>query len=262
MALTLSTGNLQLGSLIKKIATVNYYPSELEVYLMRSLLVEGGPPPLNTQDYIKNYSTPISETDIPCELPPGYPANLPRPYYLPGDGRIVLKKVPVIFELSNADIGWVMVALQNAINTYSRHPYPINWEVAKYGSGFGHIYETCKQDITPNNFVFWKFWNYAEPPDTGGDPLGQMFLGTVLKLIPFGNIVGNTLNLFSTMTAGSGPTTNLPPPLPGTGSGNTSPVQQDGEQPGGGATDKSNWWIWAAVAAGGLILYELSNERD
>jgi hypothetical protein len=221
---------------------------------MRSSLVQAGSPPFTVSSYIKNYVTPIDKGDIRCEVPPGYPANLPAPYYL-SDKRIVLKKVPVNFELSNADVAWIMVALQNAINVYSPRPYPINWEVAGKGSGFGRIVECVKKDDTAANFVLWKFYDFSPQPDVGGDPLGKMLLGTVLSFIPGGNLIGNTLGLLSNMF-GNQPGTNLPPPASGSGSGNVTPGG------GGGQVEdkKFNIWPWVAGAFAALAVYFYDDE--
>ena len=249
--MAVSIGNSTLGLLIRKIVDNNLYPSEFDVSRMRTSLIEGGMPPFNIREVISRYVTPINEGDIRCETPPGYPANLPAPYYLP-DKRIVLKPVPVSYELSNVDVAWIMVALQNAVNLYSKHPYPVNWEVAGKGSGFGRIVECAQRDDSPENFVMWKFHNFAVQPDVGGDPLGKMLLGTVLSFIPFGGIIGNTLGLLSTMQPGSG-ATNLPPPPAGSGSGNTYPGEE--ETGSDGTMNYTPWLIGAAVMAALLYWY-------
>lgn len=243
-------GNSMLLLRIKRITESGVYPGSGEVIAMRLSLIEDGPPPLNVRQYIEGYKTPIEKTDIATELPPGYPSALPRPYYLP-DGRIVLKPVPVPYEISNNDIAWIMVALQNAINTYSRHPYTINWEVPGKGSGFGHIYQTCKADTNPVNFAMWKFYDYSSPPDVGGDPLGQQILGSILSFIPGGSLIGNTLNVLGNMIQGGPTTTNLPPPAPGKGSesvttGGSSETTDPGRKP-------VNWLLTAGIALALLI---------
>ena len=233
MAGIIDVGNMQLYSRIKAIVQGSVYPSEGEVGWMRMSLVNDGMPPPMTRDLIDSYVTPIFKTDIQTELPPGYPAALPRPYYLPDDGRIVLKPVPVAYNLSNENVAWIMAALQNAINKYSRHPYPINWEVPNQGSGFGRIVQTCKKDSNPANFVLWKFYDYSLPPDVGGDPLGQQLLGSVLSLIPGGGLIGQTVGLLSNYVQGGTTTTNLPPPAPGTGSSSVAvgePAPQSGKK--------------------------------
>lgn len=252
-------GNTWLFSQIKTVIQSGTYPKQETLAFMQKSWFEKGKPGLpyyqELQKLFEGYRTPTTPGEIATPLPPGYPANLPRPYYLP-DERIVLKPVPVTFEqLSNADVGWIMVALQNAINMYSREPYPINWTVQNKGSGFGDIVACAEPpgaDMIKNmfHFVFWRFHNFSKPPDVGGDPLGQMILSTVLSFIPGGKIVGNTLGLLSNALMDSTPVTNLPPPAPGTGSGNVAPGAA-----GAGDTEKPNYLLWGGIAAALLGIY-------
>lgn len=195
----------------------------------------------------------VSVSDQPVELPAGYPSYLPRPY-IDKYGRLVLRAVPLLnYELTQQDVGWIMTALQPAINRYAKHPYNITYETSE-SSGYGWIKVICEQKILVLSNLMNKYHDFLQDPYDQSSAVAKSIVAYAGNLL-FPGLGTVALTLVSPLTSqGASPQAIFPTTgnQPGIESAGTAPA---GSTPvGDSGIGAKNLLILGGLALLGLIL--------